>query len=94
MLWPVVLAFWGIKRGSRVALATILLSPAARLVSWYALPAMRERIGEMFFTVADPIAFGCLLALQRRWLWEQRWYLAIMKSRWFFLVPVAALAPP
>jgi len=92
MLWPVVLAFWGIKRGSRVALATILLSPAARVVSWYALPAMRERIGEMFFTVADPIAFGCLLALQRRWLWEQRWYLAIMKSRWFFLVPVAALA--
>jgi peptidoglycan/LPS O-acetylase OafA/YrhL len=92
MLWPMVLALLGIRRGSRVALATILLSPFARVASWYALPMMRERIGEMFFTVADPIAFGCLLALQRRWLWQQRWYVAIMNSRWFFVVPIAALA--
>jgi len=92
MLWPMVLVFWGIRRGSRIALATILLSPIARVASWFALPMMRERIGEMFFTIADPIAFGCLLAIQRRWLWQQRWYVAIMNSRWFFVIPIAALA--
>jgi len=92
MLWPMVLVFLGIRRGSRVALGTILLSPIARVASWFALPMMRERIGEMFFTIADPIAFGCLLAIQRRWLWLQRWYVAIMNSRWFFVVPIAALA--
>ena len=92
MLWPMVVVFWGTRRSSRVALATILLSPVARVASWYALPMMRERIGEMFFTVADPIAFGCLLAIERRWLWQQRWYVAIMNSRLFFLVPIAAMA--
>ena len=92
MLWPMVLVFWGIRRGSRIALATILLSPIARVASWFALPMMRERIGEMFFTIADPIACGCLLAIQRRWLWQQRWYVAIMNSRWFFVIPIAALA--
>lgn len=92
MLWPMVVVFWGTRRSSRVSLATILLSPAARVASWYALPLMRERIGEMFFTVADPIAFGCLLAIERRWLWQQRWYVAVMNSRLFFLVPIAAMA--
>ena len=91
MLWPMVLVVWGIRRGSRIALATILLSPFARVAAWYALPMMRERIGEMFFTIADPIAFGCLLAIQRRWLWQQRWYVAIMNSRWFFVIPITAL---
>ena len=92
MLWPMVVVFWGTRRSSRVALATILLSPVARLASWYALPMMRERIGEMFFTVAAPIAFGCRLAIERRWLWQQPWYVALMNSRLFFLVPIAAMA--
>ena len=92
MLWPMLVVFWGTRRSSRVALATTLLSPAARVASCYALPMMRERIGEMFFTVADPIGFGCLLAIERRWLRQQHWYATIMNSRLFFLVPIAAMS--
>jgi len=92
LLWPAVLAFGGIRPARRVAVATMLLAPLLRVAWWFAFPTMQMqvRIGEMFFTVADAIACGCLLALQRGWLWRQRWYVALMQSRWFFLVPVAA----
>jgi peptidoglycan/LPS O-acetylase OafA/YrhL len=92
LLWPAVLAFWGVRPARRVAVVTILLVPILRVAWWFAFPTMpmQTRIGEMFFTVADAIACGCLLAIQRRWLWRQRWYGALMESRWFFLVPVAA----
>ena len=92
LLWPAVLAFWGIRPARRVAAATILLVPLLRVAWWFAFPtiSMQARINEMFFTVADAIACGCLLAIQRPWLWRQRRYVALMQSRWFFLIPVAA----
>ena len=92
LLWPAVLPFWGIRSARRVAVVTILLVPVLRVAWWFAFTtmSMHARINEMFFTVADAIACGCLLAILKRWLWQQRWYIALMQSRWFFLVPVAA----
>lgn len=92
LLWPAVLALWGIRSARRVAVATMVLVPVLRVGWWFAFPTapMQARINEMFFTVADAIACGCLLAIQKSWLWQQRRYIALMQSRWFFLVPVAA----
>jgi len=48
-------------------------------------------VGERFETVADTIAIGCLLAGARDWLSCQKWYMALLSSRLFFLVPILTL---
>ena len=92
LLWPAVLAVLGVTRGLRVVLAVILVSPAVRVLVWYLAPHWRDGIDQIFPTIADPLAVGCFLAIQRRWLWTQSWYRHVLESRYFFFVPLTALA--
>ena len=92
LLWPAVLALLGIVRGLRVAVAVIVVSPLIRVLVWYLAPGWREGIDQIFPTIADPLAVGCFLALQRGWLWQQRWYRGVLESPYVFLVPLIAAA--
>jgi peptidoglycan/LPS O-acetylase OafA/YrhL len=80
------------RRAKWVAIAVIFIAPFARVGTWVFLPTQRALIGEAFPTIADSIAFGCLLASFRGDLDAHKGYLGFLRSRWFWLVPVAIVA--
>jgi len=92
LLWPVVLAFGGARAAKLVAAITIFAAPLCRTVMLVGLPETRWGIGWWFPTIADSIAAGCLLAMWRPWLEKDRRYAGLLRSRWFMLLPAAALA--
>lgn len=77
------------RRAKWIAIAVILMAPFARIGTWVFLPSERALIGEAFPTIADSIAFGCLFASLRGYLDANQGYLGFLRSRWFWLVPVA-----
>ena len=75
-----------------VAFAVCLACPLIRMAEFALLPAARLGVGERFETVADAIATGCILAGARDWLSSQKWYMRLLSSRLFFLVPILTLS--
>src|SRR5256885_3827551 len=92
LLWPAALALLGVSRSLKVATVVIVLSPIIRILTWYLAPAWREGIDQVFPTIADPLAVGCCLAIQRNWLWEQAWYRRLLESPGMVAIPLVALA--
>lgn len=94
LLWPFVIAAAGPRRGAQVALAVMILGPVARGLSF----ALQRHlgadvgIGQTFPTVADALATGCLLALGRERIESCARYQALLRSRWFWLVPLFGIA--
>lgn len=88
LLWPATLVALGPSRALRVALAVVLITPLVRFWCMY-IPAARPLIGLAFPTIADPLAIGCVLAGMRDRLDSQPTYLAFLRSRWFWCVPIA-----
>jgi peptidoglycan/LPS O-acetylase OafA/YrhL len=64
LIWPIVLLLAGIARSKKFAIAAILLCPAMRTFCWYA-GVNRDLVFRRFDLVADSLAIGCLLALER-----------------------------
>ena len=92
LLWPVVFAFGGGQRAKRLAALTLLAAPLCRTVMLIYMPETRWAIGWWFPTIADSIAAGCLLAMLRPQLEQNRRYVRLLRSRWFFLLPAATFA--
>jgi peptidoglycan/LPS O-acetylase OafA/YrhL len=92
LLWPAVLLVFGVRKGLMSAGIVILLAPLIRVAYWYLLPEQRVGIDEAFPTVCDALAAGCGLAGIRDWLSLQGSYLAFLRSRAFYVVPVLAFA--
>jgi len=92
LLWPVVFAFGGIQRAKWVAAITVLAAPLWRTVMLVWLPETQWGIGWWFPTIADSIAAGCLLAIWKPRLERNRRYAGLLRSRWFFLLLIVALA--
>ena len=88
VLWPLVLVFVGSRRAALVAAATLLLVPVIRVGEW---ELFRWEIGHSFETIADSMAAGCLLACIRPQLHRWPIYLAVLRSKWFAIVPFVAL---
>jgi peptidoglycan/LPS O-acetylase OafA/YrhL len=91
LLWPALLVLLGVKRSTWVAAAYLLAAPVLRLFVWYFQPDSQAGIGHTFFTSADTIAAGCLLAILTDRLWQSAWYRSVLSSRWFLLVPAAVM---
>ena len=77
------------RRAKWIAIAVIAMSPFARVGTWIFLPSEHDLIGEAFPTIADSIAFGCLLASFSGYLTAHQGYQAFLRSRWFWLIAVA-----
>jgi peptidoglycan/LPS O-acetylase OafA/YrhL len=92
LLWPLLLAVLGVRRGLWVAAATLVAAPAGRLFVWYLQPDASFAIGKTFATVVDSMASGCLLAGLHGSLGKIARYRRLLESRWFFVVPAAVLA--
>jgi len=85
ILWPVTLLTLGAMRSSRFLIGLLLLAPLLRLASPHVAPAFS------FLIWSDALATGCLLALLRENLIANIHYSRLLASRWFFLVPTAAM---
>jgi peptidoglycan/LPS O-acetylase OafA/YrhL len=92
LLWPGVMILAGVRRGIWIAAAVVLLSPAIRLFEWNFVASAAGGVGHRFETVADAIAIGCVLAGVRSTLHGNPYYMRLLGSPLFFVVPVAALA--
>jgi peptidoglycan/LPS O-acetylase OafA/YrhL len=107
MLWPVALAAVialaprepladaaeRVRRAAlRISVAVLILAPLARIGTYELFPAERPLIGEAFPTIADSIAFGCLLAALRVRLGKSKAYMRMLGSRVFLLTPVLIFA--
>jgi peptidoglycan/LPS O-acetylase OafA/YrhL len=86
LIWPLTLRSLRASRGKKVLLGVLLLAPLARLVWPYVGPAFN------FLRWSDALGTGCLLAAMREELYGTRAYSRLLRSRWFFLVPAAAVA--
>jgi peptidoglycan/LPS O-acetylase OafA/YrhL len=89
LLWPATLLLLGVRKGLKVAIGVVLLSPFLRLGTEYFWVAQRTNIGNSFHTVADAIAIGCVLAGYEETLMRRQWFRSMLDSPWFFLVPTA-----
>jgi peptidoglycan/LPS O-acetylase OafA/YrhL len=85
LLWPLLLRILGQLRSVRFLIALVVVAPFLRLASPYVGPAFN------FLIWSDALATGCLLAILREDLAANARYARLLASRWFFLVPVAAL---
>jgi len=88
LLWPVVIALFGIRHATLIASSALWIAPLCRLAIQIFLPASRYAIRWWFPTIMDPIATGCLLAISRNRLEPASLYLCVLRSRWFALIPV------
>jgi peptidoglycan/LPS O-acetylase OafA/YrhL len=86
LLWPIALLMLRPLRSVRFLIAILVAAPFLRLASPYAGTAFN------FLIWSDALATGCLLAMIREDLASNERYARLLASRWFFLVPVAALA--
>jgi len=92
LLWPAVFLLAGRGRALRVIVAFLAAAPIWRLALAWLAPSARLGIGETFFTTADAIGAGCLLALARPNLHAWPPYAAFLGSRAVALLPLGILA--
>jgi peptidoglycan/LPS O-acetylase OafA/YrhL len=91
LLWPFI--YTAVRRHRIELLAGyVLLAPVWRLFVSYFLPGERIGIGETFFTTADSIAVGCLLALLRPALLDCIVYRRIVDTPVYLLILPALFA--
>jgi peptidoglycan/LPS O-acetylase OafA/YrhL len=91
LIWPFLLAFLPTKTCRSIAAAFIVVSAVLRyhMVAqgspdqWY--------LEYQFQYAATAIAFGCLLAIDRKWLYAQPWFRKVCASPITFVVPCAVL---
>ena len=85
LLLPLTLRTLGPVRSGRFLLGIMAIAPLLRLASPLVGPWFN------FFIWSDALAAGCLLALFRQTLTTSSFYSRVLHSRWFVLVPTAAV---
>jgi peptidoglycan/LPS O-acetylase OafA/YrhL len=86
LVWPATFALCGSKRAMKIAVAMLTVWPLLRgILALMHIPNPGPSIS------ADGVMAGCLLALLRPRLHENRCYLRFLESRWFAAIPLAML---
>lgn len=91
LLWPFAFVMLGPRRAVWAVIAVIALGPAARAFNRWFLISTPYHDLEMFPMVADSLAMGCLLAILRGRLEQQRWYLKLFRPVWSLPMVVLVL---
>ncbi len=91
LLWPLGMKRLGIPRALTAAGIVVVLAPLVRVATSVFFPSARPGIGETFFTVADSVAIGCLLAGFRERLLASPRYVALLASPLFWALPVVVI---
>ncbi|WP_417473660.1 acyltransferase family protein [Luteimonas mephitis] len=80
LLWPFVLVYLGVARGTRVALGALLVVPVVRLLMHLYGDTPELALSRHFQAVCDSVATGCLGALFYNRLADNRLFVAL--TRW------------
>lgn len=91
LLWPLVLALLGPRRGLWFAIGAIAAAPVLRVFAWVVFPDLRPLTDQAFPFVADALATGCVLALARERLESSPLYVTWLDSPTFWLLPLACI---
>jgi len=92
LIWPFLFVVLAKRHAFLAAVAAFVAGPLVRTAMDVAFPLPSPWNGlEIFPAVADSIATGCILALSRRWLLGQSWYLRLTASNVALLVLVPAV---
>ncbi|MFN3197224.1 MAG: acyltransferase family protein [Bradymonadia bacterium] len=86
LLWPWVLARWGVAGSTRVLVAVLVLAPVLRVSLWLLTPIDQRLIQEGFPTVMDALALGCLLAMYRQHIPRLRLFGRLQRWSWMPVV--------
>lgn len=86
LVWPLTVSSLALPKCRRLLLFVLVLGPVFRIASPYVGAAFN------FLRWSDALATGCLLAIMRDELGNMRNYARLTASRWFYLVPLTALA--
>jgi peptidoglycan/LPS O-acetylase OafA/YrhL len=92
VLWASIRVLVGRARMFPVALAAVVVGPAARVGIHVLAPEWRWSIGEAFPTVVDALATGSLLAMMHARLAGSSRYLRVLRSHAASAMPLALLA--
>ncbi len=92
LLWPFALKVLSETKLRRLTWLVIVVAPLIRVALYRLTPSLQVGIGETFPTVADNLAVGCLLALSRKQLGDNPRYIAFLRSRFFWCIPLTVLA--
>jgi peptidoglycan/LPS O-acetylase OafA/YrhL len=91
LLWPLAFVMLRKKGQVRIIAAVIVVSILARAANRVAFIGTPLHDLEIFPSVADSLAIGCLLAILKEWLERQRWYLKLLQPGWSLLVLLTVL---
>jgi len=80
LIWPFLLAFLPTRTCRSIALSFIVVSAGLRYHMVAQLPVDEWRLEYQFQYAGTAIAFGCLLAIDRKWLYAQPWFHTICAS--------------
>src|SRR5215469_2601787 len=86
LLWPLTLSSLTLPKCRGLLLAVLVLGPLFRITSAYVGPAFN------FLRWSDALATGCLLSIMRDAVNSIRSYSRLIASKYFFWVPLTALA--
>ncbi len=89
LLWPAILLLSGKRKGWLVAASLLVLCPLVRTLALFDI--WHHTNSSAFEMLADSLACGCLLALWRTRLHENKWYRAALNSSFFWLLPLMIL---
>ena len=81
LAWALILVLGGRRLASRCAIGAVILVPIARVVH----ATLQPDVPFLYLTngaSVDTLALGCLLALHRERLATNRWFNAMVESRW------------
>jgi peptidoglycan/LPS O-acetylase OafA/YrhL len=93
LIWPATLALLGRGRAFKVVLSMLVFAPVVRIGMWLSLPLeWRELTDTAFPAVMDPLAIGCVLAIARKQLESQAWYMSLLASPVLAALPILAVA--
>ena len=79
LIWPCIFVVFKPRKAGWATTATIFAGPVARMAAWMFLRKTPYYELELFPTVADSLATGCLLAMAGGWLEGKRWYLRLFR---------------
>lgn len=91
LIWPFLLAFLPIRICRYVAAGFIIVSAGLRYHMMVQGPADLWHIEWQFQYAGTAIAFGCLLAIDRKWLLSQPWFCSMCASPFTLILPCAVL---
>ena len=80
LIWPFLLAFIPTRTCRSIACGFIVVSAGLRYHMVAQVPADQWRLEYQFQYAGTAIAFGCLLAIDRKWLYAQPWFHTICAS--------------